>query len=68
MALYAVDGKNIVLHSAHAPVIHQSQDSRVVIIEHEAHSKLSRPALATTTGSSLWSPPKTARTFIGGTT
>jgi hypothetical protein len=33
MALYAGDGRSMVLHGAHAPTIHQSQDSRVAIIE-----------------------------------
>ena len=33
MALHARDGKSVVQHGAHAPTIHQSQDSRVVIIE-----------------------------------
>jgi hypothetical protein len=52
MALYAGDGKSIVLHSAQTLVIHQAQDSRVVIIEHEAPSELSRSAMTARTQAS----------------
>ena len=40
MSLYSGYGKNIVLHSADALVVHQGQDPRVVIIEYDVHGKI----------------------------
>jgi len=39
MALYEGYGKNIVLHSADALVVHRSQDPRVVILEYDVHGR-----------------------------
>jgi ketosteroid isomerase-like protein len=44
MALYAGYGDNIVLHAADGLVTHRSQDSRVVILEYEAHGEAVRSA------------------------
>jgi ketosteroid isomerase-like protein len=46
IALYAGYGKNIVLHSADALVVHRSQDARVVILEYEVHGKIIRTGAA----------------------
>jgi ketosteroid isomerase-like protein len=42
MALYAGYGNNILLHSADALIVHQSKDSRVVILEYDVHGKIIR--------------------------
>jgi ketosteroid isomerase-like protein len=40
MALYSGYGKNIVLHSGDALVVHPSKDGRVVTLEYEVHGKI----------------------------
>src|SRR5580692_32645 len=46
LALYAGYGKNIVLHSADALIVHQCRDARVVILEYEVHGRIVRTGAA----------------------